>query len=287
MRKLAFTVVALAGLMQATGCIFITDDEDGGYIHGDWTLEVEGGGPITCAEVNADYVSFLSTLEGTTDGIDEMFDCSAGQGMTGLLSEGSYTVSVTLWQDPNGDTTDVGGVLTNAADDVKLSGEPGALYTGEVVTLGETTHLTKTIFEFPPLSHDITFKVDYGMSGGSNCSSGADGNTGVAQQETQLLSGNQCLAVALTGGDQSGTTCEAPILCLENTVVQTLSDVPAGTYTLRVKGRRGATGVNTVVCYSGDIVFEASQDGDIGTVAAVWAPEDEAECNKTKPGSSR
>jgi hypothetical protein len=65
-----------------------------------WEL-YDGLDRVSCAQVpENDGVSVLSTLSGTTSGIDDIFDCVAGDAptiaATGRLQPGNYTIDVTM-----------------------------------------------------------------------------------------------------------------------------------------------------------------------------------------------
>jgi hypothetical protein len=63
----------------------------------DISWEIAGG---SCASVTNDGVSVLSTLSGTTEGIDDVFSCSDGEApaiaTTGALLIGDYVIAVAL-----------------------------------------------------------------------------------------------------------------------------------------------------------------------------------------------
>src|SRR5688572_11707379 len=90
MKKLALAAIACAGLTQATGCIFVSDDDvdtaQFGYF---WSVDTG------CAA--GDYVSFVATGPGTP--FDDIYDCVDGQRTSPAMELGSYTISGSLVND--------------------------------------------------------------------------------------------------------------------------------------------------------------------------------------------
>jgi len=72
---------------------------DGGFFSLTWTLVDTGDNPLTCAAVGAGGVSLLSTLVGTADAYEDIFDCAAGEGETAKLPVHDYTVVIDLLDD--------------------------------------------------------------------------------------------------------------------------------------------------------------------------------------------
>jgi hypothetical protein len=94
--KLSFAALALVALTQATGCIFVSDDEvDQGVFRTTWTL-TQNGSTVSCGDVGADGVSFLSTAASTNMGYDDVFNCTALAGNTSPLPLDDYQISVSV-----------------------------------------------------------------------------------------------------------------------------------------------------------------------------------------------
>src|SRR5688572_20191356 len=93
MKKLAFAMLGLATLTQATGCIIVSDDEDEGAFVARWNLLPDG---TDCAAVGATTVSVLSTPVGSTVGIEDLFDCQDLSAQTAALPVDVYTVAVDI-----------------------------------------------------------------------------------------------------------------------------------------------------------------------------------------------
>jgi hypothetical protein len=268
MKKLALAAIACAGLTQATGCIFVSDDDGGAQFGYSWT--VSGG----CAL--GDYVSFVATGPGTP--FDDIYDCVDGQRTSPEMPLGSYTISGSLVND-NATFSDMSDDFTvdgpiNVAEDL--------LVEGEIVDL--------PVFAFaggPPPISNVDFGVDYGAAGGENCTETMVGGSGVVQQEIRLYDtgGAQCLAVTITTNDPTAPdpfdTC-TNALCYENTITQTLTDLPDGTYDIEVIGYKGAVGADVYPCYFGGATFQAPT-GDIGNVVAMFDSSMAPECDATKP----
>jgi hypothetical protein len=94
-RKLSYAALAIVALTQATGCIIFTDDgPDNGVFRTTWSLTQQGAA-VSCAQVGADKVAYLSTKVGTAMAFDDQFPCAKMGGDTGPLDiDGSYTISV-------------------------------------------------------------------------------------------------------------------------------------------------------------------------------------------------
>lgn len=290
MKKLAFAALLLAGLAQATGCIFVSDDE-GGQFEVRWAL-LAGSTPTTCEAVGADYVASLATLNETGEGFEDLFhNCSAGTGTTFSMPLGTYTVDVSIWDDVNMDTTASGGDIINAADDIQMNLQD-VVYNSSLDVDGDTVQLPVTTYVFAPQTANIDFSVDFGAAGGTNCTS----PPGVVQMDIQLYDagGSQCLSVTLSGITDAGgapttdTLCDTTYpLCEETNVIMTLDNLDPGDYELEIWGLKGAVGPDLYPCYSsGPIAFTVlpGTDDDLGAIAA---PFDESmfpvECNATKP----
>ena len=68
---------------------------DGGYFAWKWNLVgATSNSPLTCAQAGADSADIISTVMGSMSGVDDVFTCNDGQGVTAALSAGTYTVSM-------------------------------------------------------------------------------------------------------------------------------------------------------------------------------------------------
>ena len=80
---------------------------DGGFMALTWALwDYDTGDPETCTGVGSGGVGVLSTVVGSTDAFDDLFDCEDGEGITGKLPIDQYTVVVDIL-----DTADPPGSL--------------------------------------------------------------------------------------------------------------------------------------------------------------------------------
>src|SRR5438105_3717911 len=115
MKKLALAAFALAGLTQAAGCIFTSDDTSGAQFRYAWT--VTGG---TCQP--SWKVSFVATPSAGQP-FDDIYNCSDNQDNSPTYALDSYVIAPTLFDD-------VDGVTSTTTDDVtidQLSGIPETL----------------------------------------------------------------------------------------------------------------------------------------------------------------
>jgi hypothetical protein len=88
---------------------------DGGYFLFDWALLGEtSNARLSCGEAGTGTVSILTTLNGTTEGHDELFECGSGSGLTSGRLNGSYTISVAAL-DANDRSIGTAPALTNKA----------------------------------------------------------------------------------------------------------------------------------------------------------------------------
>jgi hypothetical protein len=103
-----------------------TIDVANGFVDVAWQLQTAAGVATTCAETDQHGVSVLSTLAGTTDAVDSVFDCSEGElpgrVTSNALPIGDQVVSVALL-DSNDDAI-------GAAPDVNATIEYGNQYVG-------------------------------------------------------------------------------------------------------------------------------------------------------------
>jgi hypothetical protein len=272
MKKLALAAIACAGLTQATGCIFVSDDDTGGQFRYSWT--------VSPGCLDTDYISFVST--GPTQSFDDVYDCTLGQADSPTMELGSWTISGSLVND--------NGTFSDMSDDFTVDGPINM--SGQLSVDGElnTDLATFAFVAGPPPISDVNFGVDYGVAGGMNCTATPSGS-GVAQQEIRLydVGGSTCLDIQIFTNDNMFPgpfgACETGVICYENNTTQTFADLPDGDYEVEVIGYKGATGGNTVACYySGAVPFSAPT-ADIGNILAAFdpLPADDAECNATKP----
>lgn len=279
MKKLAFGLLTLGMMTQASGCIIVSDDEEG-YFEADWVVLPDG---TTCADVGGDTVSILST-DSFGDGYEDLFDCADLGGRTSPLPVDTFTVSVGLL-DANGNSLLVEPItLTNQT----------IHHDGQVVPL--------PVFEFD-FSRAITFAVDYGTAGGNNCSSGGANDNGVVLQEVAIMDGSSCIPLYIyfdgdnnqcgASGDSAclvcGTGSDALALCQPSTVQQMVYGLPlTGTFDLAIYGYKGAVSGDPVLCYQSSQSFTlAGADLELGVISVPFdpAPADEADCNATKPAA--
>jgi hypothetical protein len=108
MKKLVFAALVLGGLMQATGCVISSDDDDTGVFHAQWTLigryaadpETPSDTVLTCDDAGVASIAVHSL---PSSGLDcdpnfagnecvDVFDCIDGNGHTAPLFADTYTV---------------------------------------------------------------------------------------------------------------------------------------------------------------------------------------------------
>ncbi len=69
---------------------------DGGYFALTWDLVDTGDNVLTCSEVGSGGVGVLSTIVGTADAYDDLFNCEDGEGVTAKVDVADYTVVVDI-----------------------------------------------------------------------------------------------------------------------------------------------------------------------------------------------
>jgi hypothetical protein len=271
MRKLVVMALALAGISQAAGCIFTSDE--GAAFHGSWTITINGAAPQSaqdgCDALGAAKFSILST-DSLGNGVDDRFPCSRLEGTTGDLAPDTYTIMESMLD----------------ATDAAIPGtEVGPI--SEVLPDGTVVELDTVNYDIQTNAH-IRMFVDYGTEGGSNCNTGGAMDSGVVQQQINVMDTTGQVCVDVTGTDQVGApfqtdTCGAPALCMENTVAQEF-DLQPGSYSFQVIGLKGATGGSPYQCYevTGDV--EVTGDSDVTMIVPFNQPDPviEAMCNATK-----
>ncbi len=91
----ADTPSAFVDLAPADVTITQTIADDGGYFFFDWALrDAQNNAALTCGDALADSVDITVTLNGTSQGRNDTFNCTQGRGYTAALIAGSYTVSI-------------------------------------------------------------------------------------------------------------------------------------------------------------------------------------------------
>jgi len=272
MRNLVFSALAIAGLTQASGCIIGGGSDDGTFSL-TWTLEDPAGNLLTCSEAGADQVELLVTLQGTTQGTADRWDCNDAGGQTFALTPGFYDFEVNALQGTGDAATAIGF---------------GGSGLGEIVADADTDlgHFDIVIDGGSNLvNFDIT--VDYGTAGGDNCTETAAGGSGVIQQIINIYDagGATCLDYAILTAQDTLGTCVAEI-CQENTVVQTLQLDP-GVYDIEIWGLKGGVDDTPAICYSitRELIVQSDDSFDfVVPFEPINDPDDE--CNATKPDRS-
>ena len=276
MRKLVWMALALAGISQAAGCIFTSDD--GAAFHASWSVTINGAQPPTAADgcdaLGAAKFSVLST-DSLGNGVDDRFPCTRGEGTTGDLAPDTYTIVLAML-----DGADA------AIPGTQVGPDSYDLFDGEITEIMPVTYDVQT-------NAHVRLFVDYGTAGGSNCNTGGAMDSGVVQQQIFVMdtAGQVCLDV--TGTDQLGApfqtgTCGELALCMENTVAQEFAIQP-GSYTIEVIGLKGATGGAPYQCYEATGPMDVQGDADVTVIAPFNQPDPviEAMCNATKRDTGR
>ena len=274
MRKLVLGALLIGSLAMTSGCIITSDDDDdGGRFSLTWSLTAGvGGADISCSDAGATGVSSIATLAGTTSGFDDIFTCGDGQGTTGILPLGDYTVVVSvLGLDDNGDEIALGTSLPRSES---------------LIDPGVTEDLGDFTFAFNA-NGDLDFGVDYGAAGGDNCNTGAGGagDEIVEDQNTNLvlMGSTQCIGVQLLLGGNPDTDdiCSEIPLCVEPTVVQTLVDLEPDVYELQLDGLFDFGGGSSVACFKSIDIFEITDgDEDLGVLNVPFDDtEDPTNCS--------
>lgn len=75
---------------------------DAGYVQVTWTLVgMTSGQVLSCATAGTPTVSILTTKQGTSNGNEDLFDCTDGLGVTSAVAPGMYTVAVSALDSNN------------------------------------------------------------------------------------------------------------------------------------------------------------------------------------------
>lgn len=69
---------------------------DGGFFALTWNLVDQSDNALTCTEVVSGGVGVLSTVVGSSEAYDDLFDCDVGEGVTAKLPVENYTVMVDI-----------------------------------------------------------------------------------------------------------------------------------------------------------------------------------------------
>ena len=269
MKKLILAAAFGLGLVPTSGCIFVSDDDPTG-IDVVWEMSLDGS-IVSCADVGVTEVDVTITSITSGESFTETIPCAEGGALFEVLPD-DYDVFL--------EPFDADGFPAHDALE----------FLDQAVFDGEVTEIPVVEWAFLSDFRTLTFTVDYGDSGGSNCD-----DNGVVQQTIELLdeTNDQCVAGAvLFGTDQedmefSADVCGQPLLCMENTVVQTIKAIPPAVYTLAITGYKGAVGGDTNACYIADYagIDLTTGDDDLPPILVPFAPAqiDEAACNATKP----
>jgi hypothetical protein len=187
-------------------------------------------------------------------GEDDIFDCMNAElsgrqeGVIGAIPLGSYTVDASVYN--------------NGSPDLSIA--PFSF--DESFTVDGQEKETTVEFVRGFSSYDVSFRYDFGGSGFTqNCADADSGTTdaGVITQTVDLMNGSQCVAVTVTGTDQTATpfswpTCGDPQVCNEQDVVHNITDLPPGNYTLTITGNKMSTLGASIACYSSAYTFSTA-----------------------------
>lgn len=273
MKKLV--MIGLASLFGACGG---GDDTVDGLASIDmsWTFTPTDG----C--LTGESIHFAFTPNPFTE--DDIFDCLNQQhqppdqsGHIGAIPLGDYTIDASVYLN----------------DVPETSVSPDTLSVSLAV---DGDNLTRSVaFNRGFASYDVSFTYDFGGSGFvQNCADADIGtaDAGVINETIELDDGSQCLAVSMTGTDQTGSpfdidTCGSPFTCNEQDIVHTLNAVPPGAYTLTITGNKMLLAGGTYACYVSAFTFDTA---DSTTQAFSLTPDplvvmfqDVPQCNESKP----
>jgi hypothetical protein len=168
MKKLVIPALLL-GALQATGCIFVSDDDDTvdgtAGIDVSWTLESDGA-PAGCP-VGATTAAVNAQRDGSGDPFVDLFDCADGGGLADDLPLGTYRVWV--------DFTDSSGNVTYAqseAADINLTVD------GQIAQADFTVDVDNGFFD-----------VQWEIAGGGCASVACENGVGVLSTHTSTTMG--------------------------------------------------------------------------------------------------
>jgi len=268
MKKGMLVLLAAVAVASVLGCTSAR-----GRFRLTWSVTIDGLA-AACADVGGTTVEIISTDQDTGEGFSDLFDCSRLSGVTRGLPAGDYSIVVRL-EDNAGHTLSQIGPIN------------GSAFSGDTTDVGH--------FEFQFVYPKARLFVHMGSAQvtGGNCQPTNPGNgAGVALEEIDIRSGNQCMDAAITGitnesnQPDTGATCEQ-LLCQPVTARHVISGLPTGTYTIQGYGFKGATSGTPAVCYiSQPMNFTiSSADVDLGTIFAPFddSLDTQGVCNATKP----
>jgi hypothetical protein len=245
--------LALLGLVAQTGCLELKPNDYGGGFAFSWTLS--GG---TC---DPTWKTSWVVQPQAGQAFDDVYTCSDGiDNSPAYVAGQTYTIYPSLID----------------AMHMPIDQEPPI-----TVTLPASLLVLPTVnFDLGP-KQDVTFTVQYGAAGEKNCDPTAMGGAGVAQQEIDLYDSGNLTCVAtfpITGKDQllrpiNDTTCAPGRFCYENNIVETIPQIPAGNYTITVRGLKSNGGAMSD-CYDVTQNFTVPvMGGDLGTLVAPLCPD--------------
>jgi len=196
MKKLVIPALLL-GALQATGCIFVSDDdtEDTATINVSWTL-VSDGAPAGCP-AGANTAAVNAQRDGQGSPYVDLFDCSDLSGFADDLPLGTYTVWI--------DFTDGGSSLYAQSQAAEITLDTP----GEQASASFEVDVDNGFF-------DVSWEI-HSAGGGTGCAS-------VAQNGVGVLS---TLAGTVEGVDDK-FTCAAG----ESPAIATTPALPIGDYTV-------------------------------------------------------
>ena len=193
-----------------------------------WSVTDANGAPVTCDQIGAISVTVSLRNRAVQGGFTEVFTCGTGMGTSEGIAPGRYDLTFSL-VGPGGDPM-MDGLLVTAAPEQDVE-----------ITSGAETALAPLTFAVQATG-GLALTVDAPATG-DNCAPVAQQGAGITAMTLSLERGGVCQPVTLMVGTMPYTvncTTPTPRACIENTETITATNLPSGTYTIRIRGSRGA-----------------------------------------------
>ncbi len=193
-----------------------------------WSLTDTSGATITCDQVGAQSVTAIMRNRDVQGGFTEVFTCNTGMGTSQAVAPGTYDIQFELIG-TGGDP--VTGIVATATAQMGVEIPSG----GQVALMPLTFAVEAT--------GGLALTIDAPATG-TNCGAVATQGAGITTMTLSLERGGTCQPVTLMiGANRTYTvncTTPTPTACIETTETITASNLPSGTYTIRIRGNRGA-----------------------------------------------
>jgi hypothetical protein len=201
-----------------------------------WSVVDQNSQPLSCDRIAGQTMTVLTHNLAVAGGATQPFSCSTGMGTSEALVTGTYEMNFEL--------AGTFGLLARGPEQVPVE-----------IRANEKTELAPVTFQVEALG-GLDLKLATGKAGG-NCGPVANGGAGITTVSITLThnSDGTCQPLQLsisnngmgTGGGTYMVNCTNPVerACIEADQSITAVGAPSDSYTIRVRGKVGAT-----VCWS-------------------------------------